>query len=187
MKLDQLHSGKRIEFEFNLPSGLEKIIFCDFFDFDHRVIAKMEKVSIQQYATGRLRQMARFFGHLKNFRYIGGLRIPTEEFLNQFLSVLPFPQSIDLNETEIDENEFKLIMALMTLFPLEEPLQSLSVFVSSHINGDVVLVCVEVEPGIFICVSVLELPETSVLWESQFQWQPELLYCPQITTPALFS
>ncbi|MFX0204268.1 MAG: hypothetical protein ACFFCW_49860, partial [Candidatus Hodarchaeota archaeon] len=87
MKPHQLHSfgSERIESEFNLPSGLSKIIFWDFFDFDHRIIAKMEKVSIRQYATGRLRQIAKFFGHLKNFRYVGGLRIPTEEFLNLFL------------------------------------------------------------------------------------------------------
>ncbi|MFQ5978428.1 MAG: hypothetical protein ACE5OZ_09895 [Candidatus Heimdallarchaeota archaeon] len=176
------------EFEFNLPEKVESILLWEFFDYDHRIVAKMNKVSPYQYAQSKMQQMAKFFGHLSPLRYVGSLRVPTEEFLNLFLANLPFPPAIDLNETEIDENEFKLIMALMTLFPLEEPSQRLSIFVSSHLNGDIALVCIEVEPGIFICLSVCELPENSVLWESQLQWQPQLLYCPQVTTlPTLFS
>lgn len=190
MKSDQLNSfgTERPEFEFNLPEKVESILLWEFFDFDHRIIAKLLKVSPYQYANAKMQHIAKFFGQLSPLRYVGSLRVSTEEFLNLFLNTLPFPPAIDLSCETGDEDEFKLIMALMTLFPLEEPSQRLSIFVSSHLNGDVALVSIEVEPGVFICVSVCELPENSVLWESQLQWQPQLLYCPQVTMPpALFS
>ncbi|MHA2499122.1 MAG: hypothetical protein ACXAEL_06100 [Candidatus Hodarchaeales archaeon] len=119
---------------------------------------------------------------------MNSLKLPTETFLNGFLNSLPFPASISLDESDIDEDEYKLALLMMTLFPLEQSAQTLTIFTSSHANGDVVLVCSELEPGVSLVLGLYGVPGTSLLWESKTQWDPTFLYCPEMTTPpSLFS
>ncbi|MFX0115008.1 MAG: hypothetical protein ACFFB3_10715 [Candidatus Hodarchaeota archaeon] len=191
MKSDQLNSfgWEGTVFEFKAPEKVDSILFWDSPCFDHRVIAKALKVSPQTYANDKMQHIADFFGLLDPLSYVGSLKVSTEDFLNLFLNSLPFPSSIDLSsESNVDEEEFKLVMLLMTLFPLEESFQTLVTFVSSHANGDVALICVEVEPGVFMVLSALDLFGNSLLWESLEKWEPKFFYCPETSNPPyLFS
>jgi hypothetical protein len=176
------------EYEFNAPEKVDSMIFIDFPCFDHRVVTRALKASPKAYANDKMRHIANFFGQLDPFRYMGSLQVSTEDFLNLFLENLPFPCSIDLSESNVDEQEFKFVVMLMTLFPLENAFQTLTTFVSSHPNGDVALVCVELESGVFMVLSAIDLHGHSLVWESQEEWTPNFFYCPEMPTPPpLFS
>jgi hypothetical protein len=172
---------KQSEMVFAPPEKVESLLF---WEFDHREIAKLEKVSFKDYTTNRTQHIANFFGRLGSLRYMNSLKLPTETFLNGFLNSLPFPASISLNESDIDEEEYKLALLMMTLFPLEQSAQILTIFTSSHANGsEVVLICSKLEPGVFLVLGLFGVSGTSLLWESKTQWDPAFFYCPEMTTP----
>ncbi|MFW9916030.1 MAG: hypothetical protein ACFFGZ_10525 [Candidatus Thorarchaeota archaeon] len=178
---------KQTEMVFTPPEKVESLLF---WEFDHREIAKLEKVSFKNYATNKTQHIANFFGRLSSLRYMSSLKLPTETFLNGFLNSLPFPSEISLTtESEIDEDEYKLALLLMTLFPLEQSVQTLVLFTSSHANGsDVLLVTTELELGVFLVLGLFGVSGTSLLWESKTQWEPAFFYCPEMTpSPSLFS
>ncbi len=177
---------KQTEMVFAPPEKVESLLF---WEFDHREIAKLEEVSFKNYATNKTQHIANFFGRLSSLRYMNSLKLPTETFLNGFLNSLPFPANISLDESDIDEEEYKLALLMMTLFPLEQSAQTLTIFTSSHANGsDVVLICSELEPGVFLVLGLFGVSGTSLLWESKTQWDPNFFYCPEMTSPpSLFS